>query len=173
MLPHIHEGVAARAKEHGWHVQFYPRGTDIIEHADRLLALNNTIVLDHFASIPAEGGVDQPAFKTLLKMLDSDRVWVKISGPMRCTREEYPYRPVTALARALVAHRPDRLVFGTDWPHVNMNDRQMPNDGDLVDLIVGMGSGRGDAQANPGRQCMRAIRFSRALAHVEFRGLIC
>ncbi|MGZ5811574.1 MAG: amidohydrolase family protein [Xanthobacteraceae bacterium] len=135
VLPQIHEGLAARAKEHGWHVQFYPRSTDIIEHADRLLALNNTIVLDHFASIPAEGGVEQPAFKTLLKMLDSGRVWVKISGPMRCTREEYPYPPVTALARALVAHRPDRLVFGTDWPHVNMNDRQMPNDGDLVDLL--------------------------------------
>lgn len=135
VLPHIHEGVAERAFEHGWHVQFYPRGTDIIDHAERLLELKNTIVLDHFASIPAEGGTGQPAFKTLLQMLDTGRVWVKMSGPMRCTREEFPYRPVTALARALVAHRPDRLVWGTDWPHVNMNDRQMPNDGDLVDLL--------------------------------------
>jgi 2-pyrone-4,6-dicarboxylate lactonase len=135
VLPHINEVVAARAAEHGWHAQFYPRGTDLIEHADRLLALPNVIVLDHFASIPAEGGVDQPAFKTLLRMLDSGRVWVKISGPMRCTPEEYPYTSVTALARALVAHAPERLVWGTDWPHVNMNDRQMPNDGDLVDLL--------------------------------------
>ncbi|HVG51081.1 MAG TPA: amidohydrolase family protein [Xanthobacteraceae bacterium] len=135
VLPHIHEAAAARAFEHGWHVQFYPHGTDLVEHADRLLKLPNAIVLDHFASIPVEGGTEQPAFKTLLKMLDTGRVWVKISGPMRCTRQEYPYTPVTALARELVAHAPHRLVWGTDWPHVNMNDRAMPNDGDLVDLL--------------------------------------
>lgn len=136
VLPTINEDVAKRAADCGWHVQFYPRGTDLIEHEQRLLALPNTIVLDHFASIPAEGGINQPAFTTLLRMIDSGRVWVKISGPMRCTAQEYPYAPVTALARALVAHAPERLVWGTDWPHVNMNDREMPNDGDLVDLIA-------------------------------------
>jgi 2-pyrone-4,6-dicarboxylate lactonase len=135
VLPHINEAVAAHAANFEWHVQFYPRGTDLLDHAERLLALPNTIVLDHFASIPAEGGPHQPAFQKLLEMLDTGRVWVKISGPMRCTREEYPYAPVTAMARALVAHAPERLVWGTDWPHVNMNDRQMPNDGDLVDLL--------------------------------------
>jgi predicted TIM-barrel fold metal-dependent hydrolase len=136
VLPAIHEDVAKRAADHGWHVQFYPRGTDLIEHEKPLLALPNTIVLDHFASIPAEAGINQPAFITLLRMIDTGRVWVKISGPMRCTAHEYPYDPVTALARALVAHAPERLVWGTDWPHVNMNDRAMPNDGDLVDLIA-------------------------------------
>lgn len=135
-LPAINESVAARAAEHGWHVQFYPFGADIVDHADRLLALPNVIVLDHFASIPAAGGVDQPAMKAVLRMLDTGRTWVKLSGPMRCTRNEYPYADVTPLARALVAHAPERLVWGSDWPHVNMNDRQMPNDGDLVDLIA-------------------------------------
>lgn len=135
-LPTISPAVAARAAEHGWHVQFYPQGTDIVEHADRLLALPNTIVLDHFASVPAAGGVDQPAFKSVLRLLDTGRVWLKLSGPMRVTRQEYPYAEVTPLARALVAHAPERLVWGTDWPHVNMNDRLMPNDGDLVDLMA-------------------------------------
>ena len=93
-------------------MQFYPHGADIIEFADQLLALPNTIVLDHFASVTAEGGVDQPAFKTLLRMLDTGRVWIKLSGPMRCTRRTFPIRRVTPMARALVAHRPDRLVFG-------------------------------------------------------------
>jgi 2-pyrone-4,6-dicarboxylate lactonase len=60
--------------------------------------------------------------------------WLKLSGPMRCSRQEYPYANVTPLARALVAHASQRLVWGSDWPHVNMNDRLMPNDGDLVDL---------------------------------------
>ena len=121
--------------DHGWHVQFYPHGADITEFADQLLALPNTITLDHFASVKAENGLDQPGFKTLLRMLDTGRVWIKLSGPMRCVPGDFPYAAVTPMARALVAHRPDRLVFGTDWPHVNMDGRNVPNDGDLVDLI--------------------------------------
>ncbi len=135
-LPTYSREVAARAHEHGWHVQFYPQGTDILEYADKLLALPNVIVLDHFASIPAAGGTDQAAFKTLLRMLDSGRVWVKLSGPMRCTPQNVPYPDVTPLARALVRHAPERLVWGSDWPHVNLDGREMPNDGDLVDLIA-------------------------------------
>ena len=100
-VPHLDPEVAARAHEHGWHVQFYPHGTDIIEYADKLLALQNAIVLDHFASIPAAGGVDQPAMKAVLRMLDTGRVWLKLSGPMRCTGENVPYPSVTPMARAL------------------------------------------------------------------------
>ncbi len=135
VLPTIAEPIAARAHGHGWHVQFYPHGADITELADRLLKLPNTIVLDHFASVKAELGLGQPGFATLLRMLDTGRVWIKLSGPMRCAPGDFPYAAVTPLARALVAHRPDRLVFGTDWPHVNMEGRNVPNDGDLVDLI--------------------------------------
>ena len=117
-------------------MQFYPHGTDIVEYADKLLALPNTIVLDHFASIPAAGGVDQPAVKAVLKMLDTGRVWLKLSGPMRCTPENVPYPSVTPLARAFVKHAPERMVWGSDWPHVNLDGREMPNDGDLVDLLA-------------------------------------
>lgn len=134
-LPTINEAVAARAAEHGWHVQFYPYG-DLLDHVDRVLALPNTIVLDHFAAVRAEQGTDQPAFKAMLRMLDSGKTWVKLSGPMRCTRNDYPYADITPMARALVAHAPERMVWGSDWPHVNMNDRKMPNDGDLIDLIA-------------------------------------
>ena len=104
-VPHYRETSRRARHEHGWHVQFYPHGTDIIDYADSLLALPNTIVLDHFASIPAAGGVDQPASRRVLRMLDTGRVWLKLSGPMRCTGE-YPYPAVTPLARALVAMRP-------------------------------------------------------------------
>jgi len=135
VLPTISETVAARVAEHGWHVQFYPHGADISDFADRLLALPNTIVIDHFASVTAERGVDQPAMRTVLRMLDTGRVWVKLSGPMRCMASDFPYAAVTPIARALVAHAPERLVWGTDWPHVNLDGRVMPNDGDLVDLI--------------------------------------
>jgi 2-pyrone-4,6-dicarboxylate lactonase len=136
-LPRLSPRIAARVAELGWHVQFYPSGDDLLTYADDLLALpNSAIVLDHFAAIPAAGGVQQPAFQLLLKLLDTGRFWVKLSGPMRITPGDYPYEPVTPLAQALAAAAPERLVWGTDWPHVNMNGRGMPNDGDLFDLLA-------------------------------------
>jgi len=135
-LPRLSPRIAAMIADFGWHVQFYPGPDDLLEKSSALLDLPVPVVLDHFACIPAAGGIDQPAFKALLKMLDTGRIWVKLSGPMRCTPGDYPYAPVTPLARALVAHAPQRLLWGTDWPHVNMNGRGMPNDGDLVDLLT-------------------------------------
>jgi predicted TIM-barrel fold metal-dependent hydrolase len=155
VLPTISEDVAARVAAHGWHVQFYPHGADITDFAERLLALPNTIVLDHFASVKAELGVDQPAMRTLKRMIDTGRVWVKLSGPMRCVPGDFPYAAVTPMARALVAHAPERLVWGSDWPHVNMDGRGMPNDGDLVDLIPEWIPGEAERRAilvdNPAR----------------------
>jgi predicted TIM-barrel fold metal-dependent hydrolase len=135
-VPNYSVDVAKRGADHGWHVQFYPHGTDIVDYADKLLALPNDIVLDHFASIPANGGIDQPAVKAVLKMLDTGRVWLKLSGPMRCTKENVPYPSVTPLAHLFVKHAPERMVWGSDWPHVNLDDREMPNDGDLLDLLL-------------------------------------
>ena len=151
--------IAARVHEHGWHIQFYPHGTDIIEYADKLLALKNDIVLDHFASIPAEGGVDQPAMKAVMKMLDTGRVWLKLSGPMRCTLQNVPYPSVTPMARAFVKHAPERMVWGSDWPHVNLDGREMPDDGDPARPAARMGARRSDAQAHPGRQPQQALRI--------------
>lgn len=131
-LPRLDETLARRAFDAaGWQVHFYPKD-DLAELAPRLLALPNTVVLDHFGGLDADGA---PGLKTLLALLDSGRVWVKLSGPMRCTRADFPYARVTPLARQLVAHAPERLIWGSDWPHVNMNERAMPNDGDLVDLL--------------------------------------
>ncbi|MGE0797661.1 MAG: amidohydrolase [Lautropia sp.] len=135
-LPRLSPKIAALVADFGWHVQFYPAGDDLIEFADALLALPTPVVLDHFAAIPAAGGAAQPAFQRLLRLLDTGRVWVKLSGPMRCTTEEPPYPSVTPIARALVAAAPQRLLWGSDWPHVNMNGRTMPNDGDLFDLLA-------------------------------------
>jgi predicted TIM-barrel fold metal-dependent hydrolase len=135
-LPRLDARIAAMVHELGWHVQFYPAGDDLLENADALQALPNDVVLDHFAAIPAAGGTGQPAFQLLLRLLDTGKFWVKLSGPMRCTPGDYPYAPVTPIAQALVAHAPHRLVWGTDWPHVNMAGRGMPNDGDLFDLLA-------------------------------------
>ncbi len=135
-VPNYSPEIAARVHEHGWHIQFYPHGTDIVDYADKLLALRNPIVLDHFASIPASGGTEQPAVKAVLRMLDSGKVWLKLSGPMRCTAEPPPYPSLTPLARLFAKHAPERMVWGSDWPHVNLDGMVMPNDGDLLDLLA-------------------------------------
>lgn len=132
ILPDLARQVADR----GWHVQFYARRGALTESAERLLALPNTIVIDHFGSLVPSLGLDQPSFRTLLRMLDTGRVWVKISGPMRASEQEPPYADLLPYAHALVRHAPERLVWGTDWPHVALFDEVMPNDGDLLDLLL-------------------------------------
>jgi len=136
-LPRIDARMAARAAELGWHVQYHSVTRDDIDHAATpLLALGCRVVLDHFGMFDPRLGLGQPGFKAILRMLDSGRVWVKLSGPMRAAREEeFPYPSMTPYARALVAHAPERMLWGSDWPHVQMNGRVMPNDGDLLDLL--------------------------------------
>jgi len=137
-LPRIDARLAALAAELGWHVQYHSITRDDIEHAaDALLALPCPVVLDHFGMVDPRLGLDQPGFAAILRMLDSGRVWVKLSGPMRAAREqEFPYPSMTRFAHALVAHAPERLLWGSDWPHVQMNGRVMPNDGDLLGLLA-------------------------------------
>jgi predicted TIM-barrel fold metal-dependent hydrolase len=137
-LPRIDPRVAAMVQEAGWHVQYHSiTRDDIAEAADRLLALPGRIVIDHFGMFDPRLGLDQPEFVALLKLLDSGRVWIKLSGPMRAAREEeFPYPSMTRFAHALVGHAPERMLWGSDWPHVQMNGRVMPNEGDLLDQLA-------------------------------------
>lgn len=136
-LPAIEPQMAALVCDAGWHVQYQSLVHGHLVHvADQLLALPNRIVLDHFGAFDAALGLDQPAFEVLLRMLDTGRVWVKLSAPMRSTREEFPYSAMKPFAQALVRHAPERMLWGSDWPHVQLNDRLMPNDGDLIDLLA-------------------------------------
>jgi len=137
-LPRLNARIAGLAADRGWHVQYHSLTRDeIAGSADRLLAIPGRIVLDHMGMFDPRLGLDQPAFQAVLRLLDSGRVWVKLSGPMRCAREEeYPYPRVIPFAQALARHAPERMLWGSDWPHVQMNGRIMPNDGDLVDLLA-------------------------------------
>jgi predicted TIM-barrel fold metal-dependent hydrolase len=136
-LPGIDPRLAAMAHDAGWHVQYQSLVHGHLVHvADALLALPARIVLDHFGAFDAALGLHQPAFTTVLRMLDTGKVWVKLSAPMRSTHGEFPYAAMQPYAEALVRHAPGRLLWGSDWPHVQLNGRQMPNDGDLLDLLA-------------------------------------
>lgn len=127
---------AHAAADSGWHIHYYPFRTELADGVGHLLALPGDIVLDHFAHIPAAGGADQRAMDALYGLLDTGRFWVKLSGPMRICTGSLPYPSVTPIARRLVAHRPDRLLWGSDWPHLNMAGRVIPNDAALLDLML-------------------------------------
>ncbi len=127
--------LAARTKDLGWHVQFL---LDIEDHPDidRLLgAFPTEVVIDHMGRPDPRRGVNAPGFQALIRLLKSGRGWAKLSAPYRTSLRQPPYDDITPFAQALVAGVPDRLVWGSDWPHVLL-ETTMPNDGDLVDQIA-------------------------------------
>lgn len=124
-----------RVQPFGWHVVLHFDATDLPEHSALLDRMPCPYVIDHMARVPAAGGLDQAPFQALLELMGDERAWVKISGAERLTAAgSPPYDDVVPFARALVAAAPDRVLWGTDWPHPNV--RHMPDDGDLVDLLV-------------------------------------
>ena len=127
---------AERVKPMGWHIQFLLRPSDLIKLHGVLGMLATDFVIDHIGLIRAsEGGVGQAAFRALLELLPSGRCWVKLTGGYRISSEPPPYRDVIPLVEALIKERPDRLLWGSDWPHV-MVKGQMPNTTDLIDLLL-------------------------------------
>jgi 2-pyrone-4,6-dicarboxylate lactonase len=128
------EALAARVAPLGWHVQLHLEARDLPEIGPRLARLPVHVVIDHFARVDVRDGVDQPGFKALLTLMESGRCWVKLSAPFRLGDETAPYAAVLPFARALVAARPDRLVWGSDWPHSSFHG-VMPNMGVLLGLV--------------------------------------
>lgn len=124
-----------RIESRGWHVELHFDAKDLPEHTELLARMPVPYIIDHMARVDAAAGVDQPSFQSLLELLaGDDRAWVKISGAERLTAGGAPpYSDVVPFASALVAAAPDRLLWGTDWPHPNV--REMPDDGDLVDFL--------------------------------------
>jgi 2-pyrone-4,6-dicarboxylate lactonase len=120
----------------GWHIVLHFDAQDLPGHAELLDAMPCPYVIDHMARVDATAGLSQEPFQKLLALLaGDDRCWVKISGAERLTAGGAPpYDDVVPFARALVAAAPDRVLWGTDWPHPNV--RHMPDDGDLLDLLA-------------------------------------
>ena len=127
------ERLAARVKEFDWHVQLHLPGSSLPEIAERLQALPNDFVIDHFGRIDPREGLEQPAFLSLLRLLDSGRCWVKLSAPYRVDLEGAPYHRLATFARELVKRNPERLVWGTDWPHPDV--AVLPEDQVLLDVL--------------------------------------
>ena len=124
-----------RVQPWGWHIVLHFDANDLPSYADLLDRMPCPFVIDHMARVPTSGGLDQEPFRALLDVMADERAWVKISGAERLTADgPPPYDDVVPFAQALIAAAPDRILWGTDWPHPNV--RHMPDDGDLVDLLA-------------------------------------
>jgi len=126
--------IITRIVPFGWHVDLYLEAAQLDEMAPHLEALPVPYVIDHMGVIDASAGLQQPAFQKLLSLLRRDeKCWVKITGPERISRSGPPFHDAVPYARVLIETAPHRVLWGTDWPHPNVRD--MPNDGDLIDLV--------------------------------------
>ena len=127
--------LAKRVAPFGWHLEFLMH-VDEFPELDRVFAgFPVDIVIDHFGYMDTAKGVEHPGFQALLRLMKAGRCWVKFTGAYRISREAMPYRDVVPYARALVAAAPERVVWGTDWPHPK-HEKAMPNDGEMCDRLL-------------------------------------
>lgn len=126
--------ILGRIKAFGWHVVLHFDAADIIEFKEMLSGLPVPFVIDHMGRVPAAAGLEQEPFQRLLQLAELENCWVKICGAERISSAGPPFTDAAPFARALIEAAPDRVLWGTDWPHPNIK-KHMPNDGDLVDLI--------------------------------------
>jgi predicted TIM-barrel fold metal-dependent hydrolase len=129
------KALAGRIAPLGWHMEF-------LMHADEFPDLDGTfadfpvdIVLGHLGYMKTSLGTNNAGFRALLRLMAMGKAWVKFTGPYRISGEPLPHADTVAYARALIAANPQRVLWGTDWPHV-MVKSAMPNDGDLCDLLA-------------------------------------
>jgi len=130
-----YERIVARIAPLGWHVVVYFEAPELKELTPFITSLPTTVVLDHMGRPDVELGVDHSQWQRFLALLDAyENIWVKVSGPERLSKLGPPYDDVVPFGRALVARYPTRVLWGTDWPHPNM-ETHVPDDGELVDFI--------------------------------------
>jgi 2-pyrone-4,6-dicarboxylate lactonase len=117
-----------------WHIDLHFDAIDLPDYAELLAKLPVIYTIDHMGRVKAADGLDQLPFRTLLDLMQRDeKCWVKVSGCERVTSMGPPFTDAVPFAKKICETAPDRVIWGTDWPHPNV--KAMPNDGDLVDLI--------------------------------------
>jgi predicted TIM-barrel fold metal-dependent hydrolase len=133
--------MAERIKRLGWHIQMFIDAQNQLE--DLLPALSTLpvdLVIDHMGHFQPDAGVDHPAFQAILDLVKGGRCWVKLSGAYRASNaapgEATPWSDMTDYATALIETRADRMVWATDWPHVMLWDKPMPEGADLLDWAL-------------------------------------
>jgi 2-pyrone-4,6-dicarboxylate lactonase len=125
-----------RAREIGWHARLHVAADDIEADSDFLESIKDiTCVVDHMAHLHFEKGLDQPACRWLLNMMKHEGWWMMLSNGNRDSKMESGFDDAVPFGRMFVEAAPDRLIWGTDWPHVNWRKSRMMNDAETVELL--------------------------------------
>ena len=128
--------LAKRVADLGWHIQIHMRADQILENAALLEGLPAPVVFDHMGRLPQPDPLGHPAFALIRRMIDKGRTWVKLSGAYMDTNAGAPtFADKTAVAQAYIAAAPERVVWGSDWPHPTETVEHKPNDAMLFDLL--------------------------------------
>jgi len=124
------ETLSGRVHELGWHVQLHWTADQIVEHEPMLRRLPSRLVFDHLARLPLSRGESHPAFHIVRSLIDQGRTWVKLSGAYldSQTGRDNAYADTDAVARAWVRAAPQRLVWGSDWPHITERPNPPPTE---------------------------------------------
>lgn len=129
--------LANRVKALGWHVVVYFESPDLTDLRPflELLAKDQVVVVDHMGRPDVGKGIASEEFEAFISLLrNNENIWTKVSCPERLTQLAHDYSDVVPFARELVEAFPNRVLWGTDWPHPNMKSH-VPDDGNLVDVI--------------------------------------
>jgi predicted TIM-barrel fold metal-dependent hydrolase len=126
--------IAKRIAPLGWHLQFRIKPEDFADAEAMIEKLPVNVVIDHIGGVSVDEGTAGRSFETILRLVRSGQCWVKLSAPMRISKQEFPYPDVVPLVHALVAAAPGQMLWATDWPHTAISTG-MPNDGGLCDLF--------------------------------------
>jgi predicted TIM-barrel fold metal-dependent hydrolase len=131
------EPMAKRIAALGWHAQFYVPGDMIVAMEDLLNRMPVPMVFDHMGHLPQPQGIDHPGFKVLQRLIDKGKTYVKLSGAYIDTKVGPPsYADTTKVAQAFAKFAPERMVWGSDWPHPGLPFDNKPDDALLFDLLT-------------------------------------
>ena len=129
------EPLSKRVNDLGWHIQIHMKGEQIAGIEDLLLRVPSPIVFDHLGRLAQPNALDNPGFKTISKLIDKGRTWVKLSGAYQDSKVGAPsYSDTVPVARAYIKAAPQRMVWASDWPHPTEKDK--PDDAVLFDLLA-------------------------------------
>ena len=126
--------LSERVKGFGWNMQLHMSAAQIAEQADVIRRLDCKVVIDHMGRLDPKLGVKDPAYKFICEMIDKGNTWIKISGPYLNTVAGHPWEDATATAKAIAEFAPERVVWGSDFPHVT--EKEKPDATELAELIA-------------------------------------
>ena len=126
-------GMAKRVKAFGWNIQIHSSALQIAAWRDMIASLPTKVVIDHMGRMDPHKGRDDPAFRVVCELIDRGNTWLKLSGPYLNTTSGVPWDDAAALARAFAEYAPERVVWGSDYPHVT--EKVKPSEAVLTEMI--------------------------------------